>query len=71
MSDRLDSALVTRIVTVNDDVTGAQFDPVANLSIEVVHDSFCFAVCSSGFLVAAPFATKDAAPSQSLRVEPI
>jgi hypothetical protein len=43
--DRLHAALVTRIVTVNDDVTGAQFDPVANLAIEVVHDSFCFAVC--------------------------
>ncbi len=45
MPDRLHAALVTRIVTVNDDVTGAQFDPVANLAIEVVHDSFCFAVC--------------------------
>ena len=71
MPDRLHAALVTRIVTVNDDVTGAQFDPVANLAIEVVHDSFCFAVCSSRFLVAAPFATKGAAPAPSLRVEPI
>jgi hypothetical protein len=44
--NRLHAALATRIVTVNDDVTGAQFDPVANLSIEVVHDSFCFVVCS-------------------------
>ena len=38
--DRLDAALVKRIVTVNDDVAGAQFDPVANLSIEAVHRRF-------------------------------
>ena len=39
--DRLDAPLVVRIVTVNDDVAGAQFDPAANLSSEVVHRSPC------------------------------
>ena len=49
MPDRLHAALVTRIVTVNDDVTGAQFDPVANLAIEVVHYSFWLSFCLSTF----------------------
>jgi hypothetical protein len=42
MPDSLDAPLVTWIVTVNDDVTGAQFDPLANLSIEAVHRSPCY-----------------------------
>ena len=73
MPDRLHAALVTRIVTVNDDVTGAQFDPVANLAIEVVHDSFLLrgllvdifsgrALCHEG---------RGPGPVQSLRVEPV
>ena len=32
--------LVARIVTVNDDVAGVQFDPIANLSVEAVHRRF-------------------------------